>query len=611
MFESAFPAVGAADWACAEERIGAAIAISRRSGYALPESWFTAHLGWVARQRGQVDRALACGRRAVALAAGTEHRWYATTGASLLAGTLLELGRTAEAVRLLIAARERAQVDGAEAYLLRCLAPLAEATGSAAVLAEADALLAGIDAPPGSAWLLGTDSYLAIARCWLRHGDPARARAVLAPLLAAADRQAWVPAQAAGALVDGRAAAALGLGEQAAQRGGPGARAGHPARAAARRAAGPGRGGRAGASGLSRARPARTLQCRGRCWSVSARRGGIMRARLPDHEGRVERDGVSVGYEVFGPDHAGPDHPAADLVGHRALPAVEGPGALPGPAPPGDHRRGPRQRPGGPAPGPGGLPRPRVRGGRDRRPGRHRHRSGRDRRAVAGRPARAAARGVAPGPGGRRDRHRDRAAVAGARGLHRAAGRLRGLAEVQPALLAGRLPRLGRVLHVPGLHRAALDQAVGGRRRVGAGHRRRDAAAHRAGAGRADRGGRRGDLPAGALPGADRARRRGRDRALRDRGRAGRMDRGQPGHHPRWRARPDHARSGVEQPADPRVRRVAGAAPRRAGAPGPAGAAAAGGPCSPRRRSGSGTRGATWPSPTSCGSGTRTWRSTG
>jgi pimeloyl-ACP methyl ester carboxylesterase len=31
-----------------------------------------------------------------------------------------------------------------------------------------------------------------------------------------------------------------------------------------------------------------------------------MRARQPDHEGLVERDGVSVGYEVFGPDQSGP-----------------------------------------------------------------------------------------------------------------------------------------------------------------------------------------------------------------------------------------------------------------------------------------------------------------
>ncbi|HVH21463.1 MAG TPA: AAA family ATPase [Pseudonocardia sp.] len=210
VFESAFASVGAADWLAAEARINEAITISRRSGYALDESWFTAHLGWVARLQGRYDDAVEHGHRAVRLAAGTEHLWFATTGDSLLAGTLLELGRTSEAARLLGAARQRAQVEGAEAYLLRCLAPLAEATGSASVLAEADALLAGIDAPPGTAWLLGTDAYLAVARCWLRHGDPGRARTVLRPLLAAADRQRWIPAQAAGALVDGQAASALG-----------------------------------------------------------------------------------------------------------------------------------------------------------------------------------------------------------------------------------------------------------------------------------------------------------------------------------------------------------------------------------------------------------------
>ncbi len=209
-FESAFAPIAAAAWSAAEQRIGEAIAISRRSGYTLPESWFTAHLGWVARLQGRYPEALAHGRRAVDLAAGTEHRWYATTGDSLLAGTLLELDRTAEAEQLLTAARNRAQVDGAEAYLLRCLAPLAEVTGSAAVLAEADALLAGIEAPAGTAWLLGTDAYLAIARGWLHQGDAARARAVLRPLLAAAERLDWVPAQAGGALVDGRAAASLG-----------------------------------------------------------------------------------------------------------------------------------------------------------------------------------------------------------------------------------------------------------------------------------------------------------------------------------------------------------------------------------------------------------------
>ena len=74
----------------------------------------------------------------------------------------------------------------------------------------------------------------------------------------------------------------------------------------------------------------------------------------------------------------------------------------------------------------------------------------------------------------------------------------------------------------PGLHRAALDQASGGRRRLGPGDRRRDPAAHDAG----DRrpltdGRRRGDLPGSALPGPRGARRRRRDRAVRDRCRAG------------------------------------------------------------------------------------------
>ncbi len=210
VFESAFAAVGAADWAGAEGRIGEAITISERSGYELNGAWFTAHLGWVVRLQGRYHLALDHGRRAVQLASRTDHRWFATPGYSQLATTLLELDRTTEAVELLTAALDRAEREGAEAYVLRCLAPLAEATRSRTVLADAQALLGLVTAPPGSAWLLGTDAYLAIARAWLHHDEPGRARAVLAPLLAAAERQRWVPAQAAGWLVDGQAAAALG-----------------------------------------------------------------------------------------------------------------------------------------------------------------------------------------------------------------------------------------------------------------------------------------------------------------------------------------------------------------------------------------------------------------
>ena len=57
-------------------------------------------------------------------------------------------------------------------------------------------------------------------------------------------------------------------------------------------------------------------------------------------------------------------------------------------------------------------------------------------------------------------------------GFDESATPVRGVGEGQPALLAGGLPGLGRVLHVAGVHRAALDQAARGRRRLGPGDRR-------------------------------------------------------------------------------------------------------------------------------------------
>jgi hypothetical protein len=86
------------------------------------------------------------------------------------------------------------------------------------VLAQATALLEGITAPPGHAWLTADGCYLAIARAWLAHGDPARARAVLAPLLTAAARVPWVAPLAAASLIDGQAALAQDRPSEAAPR---------------------------------------------------------------------------------------------------------------------------------------------------------------------------------------------------------------------------------------------------------------------------------------------------------------------------------------------------------------------------------------------------------
>jgi hypothetical protein len=102
-----------------------------------------------------------------------------------------------------------------EAYMLRCAAPLAAVTGSLAVLTEAATLLDQASIPPGGAWVLGYEAYLSLAEAWLGHGEPDRARAVLAPLLAVAEREPWIPALAAALAADGRALARLGQREPA------------------------------------------------------------------------------------------------------------------------------------------------------------------------------------------------------------------------------------------------------------------------------------------------------------------------------------------------------------------------------------------------------------
>jgi hypothetical protein len=97
---------------------------------------------------------------------------------------------------------------------VRCLAPLAEAEARIAAegdappsLREADRLLADVTAPPGSAWLLGADAYLCVARAWRTVGRPDRAHTVLTPLVAAAERHGWRTLVAAASSVDGCASA--------------------------------------------------------------------------------------------------------------------------------------------------------------------------------------------------------------------------------------------------------------------------------------------------------------------------------------------------------------------------------------------------------------------
>jgi tetratricopeptide (TPR) repeat protein len=215
LFEAGFPAVAAGDWARATTSVEQALEVCRRDGLSAYVPWHVAHLGWLARLRGDDAAALELGRSAVSLNEEMPHAWCGAMAAALLGTTLLELGSAAEAVPVLERGRRLAEQVGSEAYLLRCLAPLAQATGDRAVLEDANRMFDSVGTPPGTVWMAADFAYLSLARAWLSAGDPERSRAVLAPMLVVAQRIPWVSPLAEGSLVDARAAAALGLVEEA------------------------------------------------------------------------------------------------------------------------------------------------------------------------------------------------------------------------------------------------------------------------------------------------------------------------------------------------------------------------------------------------------------
>ena len=170
----------------------------------------------------------------------------------------------------------------------------------------------------------------------------------------------------------------------------------------------------------------------------------------------------------------------------RPLAALEGADPLPRPPLPRRHLRRPRQRASDRPEGAAAYADARVRRRRARRAGRRRAPSAR--RSSASPPARSwgsAARRRPPRPGAGRRLHRARRRRS--RRARRAAVRPRfeeeldstdGLGEVQPPLLAAHYREFLEFFFAQALHRAALDQADRGLRRLGAGDDAGDAGRH-------------------------------------------------------------------------------------------------------------------------------------
>ena len=214
-FDNAFPAIAAADWTAAAVAMKSAIEINGTAGYPHTTAWYVAHQGWLARLCGRIEEAIRLGHQAVELTEQHEVTWWQATACAMLGDTVLLAGDRAGAIALFERGLAAARQAGVEGYLLRCAAPLAAATGSRALLEEATALLERASIPDGGAWMLGYEAYLSLAEGWLAADEPDQARAVLAPVLAVAEREPWIPALAAALAADGRILARLGQDGQA------------------------------------------------------------------------------------------------------------------------------------------------------------------------------------------------------------------------------------------------------------------------------------------------------------------------------------------------------------------------------------------------------------
>ncbi|WP_188113464.1 ATP-binding protein [Nocardioides humilatus] len=157
---------------------------------------------WIDRANDDVDAAVSALHAAlVTVGDQITPEWSAWLGASL-GSHLIEQGRPAEAITLLEDAWEKSDAIKSPNRAFRAASHLAlayqqvgDAAGSRDAMRRAQDVLATVTAPPGTIFMDGYRSYLAMARTSIAVGDPGAAQELLVPVLDAARRHGWTTAE--------------------------------------------------------------------------------------------------------------------------------------------------------------------------------------------------------------------------------------------------------------------------------------------------------------------------------------------------------------------------------------------------------------------------------
>ena len=166
VLESSLVPAGSSDWPEARRRVDAALEVNRETGYDAYTGFFRAQRGWLARLSGDLEAATNDGRRSVAETSPADHPWWYATA---VGATPRPCSSSGAATR-----RPSSASPGSPRSATRPGRP----TGCAAWhlwppprargWSRPTALLAGVQAPPGQAWVAGADVYDAVATAWLR-----------------------------------------------------------------------------------------------------------------------------------------------------------------------------------------------------------------------------------------------------------------------------------------------------------------------------------------------------------------------------------------------------------------------------------------------------------